>query len=64
VGYPGEGLYKIGLDGTGNTLLYDTRSVRSLSQVGNWIFFASSDDNTYPSQKRLDLQTDEITVMD
>ncbi len=64
VGYPGEGLYKIGLDGTGNTLLYDTRSVESLSQVGNWIFFESSDDNTYPSQKRLDLQTDEITVMD
>ncbi len=64
VGYPGEGLYKTGLDGTGNTLLYDTRSVESLSRVGDWIFFMSSDDNMYPTQKRLDLWSDEITIMD
>lgn len=64
VGYPGVGLYKIGLDGTGNTLLGHAQRIKSLSQVGDWIFFASSVDNTYPSQKRLDLWTDEITVMD
>lgn len=62
VGYPGEGLYKIGLDGTGNILLYDTQRVESLSKVGNWIFFMSSDDNMSPSQKMLDLLSDEITV--
>jgi hypothetical protein len=64
VGYPGEGLYKIGLDGTGNILLYDTQRVEGLIQVGNWILFMSYDENMYPSQKRLELWSDEITVMD
>ena len=40
------------------------QNVESLSQVGNWIFFMSSDDNMYSSQKRLELWSDEITVMD
>jgi hypothetical protein len=63
VGYPGEGLYKTGLDGTGKTLLDDTQRIESISQLGNWLFFMSSDDNIYPSQKRLELWSQEITVM-
>lgn len=64
VGYPGESLYKIWFDGTGNTLLADTRYVENISRIGNWIFFMSSDDNMYPIQKRLELMSDEITVID
>lgn len=64
VGYPGEGLYKVNLDGTGNALLYDTHRVEGLSQVGNWLLFLSTDDNMNESQKRLDIKSDEIIDMD
>ena len=37
--------------------------VESLIQGGELVFFMSSDGNTIPRQKRLDLRTDEIMVM-
>ncbi len=64
VGYPGDGLYKMDLDGSNNTLLLEAKRVEGLSQLDHWIFFASSDKNTHLTQKKLDLLTDEIVDMD
>lgn len=63
-GYPGEGLYGMGHDGTGNKKIADVRHVASLSQVEDWIFFESWDDTNNLMSERLDIRTAEITVLE
>lgn len=60
VGYPGDGLYLIQKDGSGNQIYYETFSVEGLAKVGKWLLFHSFEDNQYPTLKRIDLETGEI----
>lgn len=62
-GHQGEDLLKVQLDGSGKTLLADTRYVEGLSHIGDWLFFRSVDYNGYTTHKRMNLQTNEITLM-
>lgn len=64
VAYPGEGLYKVNFDGSGNTLLYDSQIVEGLSQAGDWLLFLSADNNMKESLKKLDIKSDEILGLD
>lgn len=64
VGYPGDGLYLIQKDGTGNQMYYETFSVEGLTKVGKWLLFHSSEDNQYPTLKRIDLEIGEIELID
>ncbi len=64
VGYPGDGLYLIQKDGTGNQMYYETFSVEGLTKVGKWLLFHSSEDNQNPTLKTIDLDTGEIELID
>ena len=63
VGYPGKGLYKVGLDGSGDILLLNDERVRDFARVGNWLLFHSSEDNLQEEIKRLNILTDEIEIL-
>ena len=64
VGYPGDGLYLIQKDGTGNQMYYETFSVEGLTKVGKWLLFHSFEDNQYLTLKRIDLDSGEIELID
>lgn len=64
VGYPGKGVYKTGLDGTGSKLIMDTEWVEGFSKVGDWLLFKSSDNRALPELKRIYLTTGDIEVFD
>ena len=64
VGYPGKGVYKTGLDGTGSKFIMDTERVEGFSKVGDWLLFHSSDNRVFPRLKRLNLITAEIEALD
>lgn len=64
VGYPGKGVYKIELDGTGNTLIKDTERVEGFIKTGEWLLFISSDNKSLPELRRLNLITGEIEILD
>lgn len=64
VGYPGDDLYIIQKDGTGNQMYYETFSVEGLTKAGKWLLFHSSEDNQYPTLKTIDLDTGEIELID
>lgn len=64
VGYPGDDLYLIQKDGTGNQMYYETFSVEGLTKAGKWLLFHSSEDNQYPTLKTIDLDTGEIELID
>lgn len=57
VGYPGEGLYRMDLEGLNKEFLRDTQRVEGLAKVGGWILFHSSDGRNYPNQKGINLET-------
>ena len=59
-GHPGDGVYRMELDGSGKILILDTSNVSGFSHVGNWLLYESSDDNGIPSLKRLNLDTGQI----
>jgi hypothetical protein len=63
-GYPGEGLYRMELDGTGNRKIADARHVGSLSHVEEWILFESWNDTNNQMVERLDIRTEEITLFE
>lgn len=63
VGYPGDGLYKMALDGSDKILLMDTKRVEGLCLLDHWLLFMSSDESMLPNQKKLDLRRDEILEM-
>lgn len=64
VGYPGKGVYKIELDGTGKTLIMDTDRVGGFAKVGEWLLFHSSDNQLSPILKRLNILTDKIEIIE
>ena len=64
VGYPGKGVYKIELDGTGNALIVDTDMVEGFTKVGEWLLFHSSDNKLSPGLKRLNVLTNEIKIIE
>lgn len=64
VGYPGEGLYRMELDGSGNTLVLDTKDVNGFTQVGDWLLFHSSDNNLSSNPKRLNLLSGDIETIE
>lgn len=64
VGYPGKGLYKIGIDGSGDILLLDSERVRDFAKVENCLLFHSSDNNLQPEIKKLNILTDEIEIIE
>lgn len=61
--YPGKGLYKVASDGSKQVLLDDANSIENLSQIDEWLFITTYDNNHYLIQKRLNLLTDEISMM-
>lgn len=61
VGYPGQDIYKIELDGSGNTLIIDTKEVEGFAKIGDWILFHSSDnDLKLKPVKRINIFTNDI----
>ncbi|MFA5576030.1 MAG: DUF5050 domain-containing protein [Tissierellaceae bacterium] len=57
VGYPGKGLYKIGLDGRENVQITNMEKVQGFAKVGNWLLFHSLDGQHLPRLNRMDLVT-------
>lgn len=64
VGYPGKGLYKVGLDGTDDTLIVDADGVGRFAKIGNYLLFHLGDDQLLPRLHRLNLLNDEIELME
>lgn len=63
-GYPGKDIFKINLDGTENTLLISSRMVGGFARLGDFIIYTSSDDNFFPTLKRLNIYTNKIESME
>lgn len=63
-GYPGKDVYKTGLDGINNTLIMETDRVSGFGKVGQWILFHSSEKQSSPVLKRLDILTDKIEIIE
>lgn len=60
-GHEGEGIYRMELDGSGIILISDTSMVSGFSHVGNYLLYeSSSENNQFPSLKRMDLNTGKI----
>src|SRR6056297_249863 len=53
VGYPGTGLYMMGLDGGLAEKITDETSIENLSILGNWILFHSSENQGWGTPKRM-----------
>ena len=60
VGYPGEDIFKIDLDGSGTTLVLETKRVGGFTKVGEHIIFHSADINFESEIKRLNIFTNKI----
>ena len=60
VGYPGEDIFKIDLDGTGNTLILEAQRVEGFTKVGDYVIFHSSNIDHESETKRLNIFTNEI----
>lgn len=63
VGYPGENIFKINLDGTGNTFILDAFRVGGFTKIGDFVIFHSSDSQYQLETKRLNIFTNEIESM-
>lgn len=61
-GHTGDGLYRMELDGSGSIIVSDISMVSGFSHVGNYLLYESSDDNQFPSLKRMDLDTGKINT--
>lgn len=64
VGYPGSGLYKIGLDGGLSEKITDGESIESMSFIGEWILFHSGEGHEWPTLKRMPISSQSIIEMD
>ncbi|NMA49227.1 MAG: DUF5050 domain-containing protein, partial [Tissierellia bacterium] len=60
VGYPGEDIFKVDLDGSGNTLVLETKRVGGFTEVGDYVIFHSSNIDHESETKRLNIFTNEI----
>ncbi len=58
------GLYKMNLKGQNILELSDGRLEEGISILGDWILYRSSEDNKYPTLKRVSILTNEIILMD
>ena len=58
------GLYKMNLKGQNILQLSDGRLEEGISILGDWILYRSSEDNMYPTLKRVSIFTNEIIKMD
>ena len=65
VGYPGQDIYKIDLEGNENALIIDTKEVEGFTKMGDWILFHSSDSDLKPEFiiKRLNIFTNDIEII-
>ena len=61
--YPGNGLYKLALDGSKQVLLDAANSVENLSQTDEWLLITGYDSKHYLFEQRLNLLTDELSLM-
>lgn len=61
--YPGKGLYKVASDGSEQVLLDDANSIENVSQIDEWLFLTGYDSKHYVFEKRLNLLTDEISML-
>ncbi|WP_240843634.1 DUF5050 domain-containing protein [Acidaminobacter sp. JC074] len=59
-----EGLYKMDLKDQNILQLSYGRLEEGISVLGDWVLYRSSDDNMYPTLKRVSILTDEIIPMD
>jgi len=64
VGYPGKGLYRIGLDGGLSEKITDGESVESMSSIGDWLLFHSGEGHGWPTLKRMSTKGRTIIEMD
>lgn len=65
VGYPGEGVYRIELDGSDRALVSDTYRVEGFTHVGEWLLFHSSDNElSSPVLKKLNILTGAIETIE
>ncbi|MCK9443473.1 MAG: DUF5050 domain-containing protein [Tissierellaceae bacterium] len=62
VGYPGEGVYSVGLDGSGVTLLTSMTKVGGFAKVGDWILFHSSDNESELKLNRIHLMSGDMDI--
>lgn len=60
VGYPGQDIFKMELDGTESTLVLDAERVGGFSRLGDFILFHSTDNDVVPEIKKLNIFTNEI----
>lgn len=63
LGYSGQDIFKIELDGTNSKLIINTKRVQGFTKIGDFIIFHSSDDDHEPKIKRLNIFTNEIELM-
>lgn len=63
VGYPGKGFYRIGSDGSDDTLLLNSENVERFGNAGNWILFHTSENNLEAGISRLNILTNEIEII-
>lgn len=61
--YPGSGLYKLASDSSKLVLLDDVNSIENLSQTNEWLLITGYDSKHYLFEQRLNLLTDEISMM-
>lgn len=64
VGYPGQNIFKINLDGTHSSLIFNTERVEGFTKVGDFIIFHSSEGDYESKIKRLNILTNEIELME
>ncbi|MEG6521279.1 DUF5050 domain-containing protein [Desulfotomaculum sp. 1211_IL3151] len=63
VGYPGEGVYRMELDGSDRALVSDTYHLEGFTHVGEWLLFHSSDKEALPVLKKLNILTGAIETI-
>jgi len=64
VGYPGKGLYRIGLDGGLSEKITDGDWVESMSSIGDWLLFHSGEGHGWGTLKRIPAGGSTIIEMD
>ncbi|MFA7412813.1 MAG: DUF5050 domain-containing protein, partial [Tissierellaceae bacterium] len=62
VGYPGEGVYSVELDGSGVTPLTSMTKVGGFAKVGDWILFHSLDNGAESRLHRIHLPSGDMDI--